>query len=131
MKYNFDEIVDRSGSNCLKWDLAEEGVLPLWVADMDFKAAPCILSSLQKRLDHGIFGYTIPPQRYFDAVINWFGRRHGLEVRKEWMLQTPGVLPGVSASIKAVSNPGDKVLILPPVYNHFYCSIRHCNCVAC
>ena len=77
MKYDFDEIVNRRGTNSVKWDEAkEEGVIPMWVADMDFKAAPCILDALKKRVDHGVFGYTIVPDSYYKRIISWFERRH-------------------------------------------------------
>ena len=130
MQYDFDEIVPRRGTNSYKWDNAPEGVLPLWVADMDFKTAKPVADALQKRVSHGIFGYTKVPQEYYDAVIGWFGRRHGLHIEKDWIIYTSGVVPAVSAILKAMTVPGDKVLLLTPVYNCFYSSIRNNGCEA-
>ena len=86
MKYNFDEIVPRRRTNSYKWDTAqEENVLPMWVADMDFRTAPPVVEALRKRVEHGIFGYTKVPSAYYEAVINWFARRHGWQIKKDWM----------------------------------------------
>lgn len=129
MKYNFDEITQRRGSNSYKWDAAEEDdVLPMWVADMDFRTSPAITNALAKRVQHGIFGYTKVPQAYFDAVIGWFGRKHNFPIQKEWILFTSGVVPALSAIIKALTSPGDKVLVQTPVYNCFFSSIRNDEC---
>ncbi|MDR0977107.1 MAG: pyridoxal phosphate-dependent aminotransferase [Prevotellaceae bacterium] len=129
MKYNFDEIIPRRNTNSVKWDAArEEGVLPLWVADMDFRTAPAIIHALEKRVQHGIFGYARVPEAYFDAVAGWFGRRHGFTIKKEWILYTGGVVPALSAVIKALTEPGDRVLIQEPVYNCFFSSVRNNGC---
>ena len=129
-RFDFDEIVDRRGTDCLKWDGGEvDGVLPMWVADMDFRTAPCVTEALRKRVDHGVFGYEHVPDSYYEAVINWFGRRHGWRMRREWMIYTSGVVPAVSAVIKAMTSPGDKVLVQTPVYNCFFSSIRNNGCV--
>lgn len=128
MRYDFDELTERRHTNSYKWDGEPEGVLPMWVADMDFRTAPCITEALQRRVAHGIFGYTRVPDEYYDAVINWFGRRHGWQIRREWMIYTSGVVPAVSAVIKALTVPGDKVLVQTPVYNCFFSSIRNNGC---
>lgn len=129
MKYNFDEIVLRRGSNSYKWDSAkEDDVLPMWVADMDFRTAPSIIDAMAKRVQHGVFGYTKVPQAYFDAVTGWFGRRHHFMIQKEWILFTSGVVPALSAVIKALTKPGDKVIVQTPVYNCFFSSIRNDEC---
>lgn len=129
MKYDFDEIIDRRGTNCVKWDSAENpDVLPMWVADMDFRTAPVIIEALRRRVDHGIFGYTRVPQSYYDAVTGWFSRRHGWNIDKDWIIYTSGVVPALSAIIKALTVPGDKVLIQTPVYNCFFSSIRNNGC---
>ena len=129
MKYDFDEIIDRRGTNCVKWDSAENpAVLPMWVADMDFRAAPAIIDALRRRVDHGIFGYTRVPQSYYDAITGWFARRHGWNIDKNWIIYTSGVEPALSAIIKALTVPGDKVLIQTPVYNCFFSSIRNNGC---
>ena len=129
MKYNFDEIVVRRGSNSIKWDAAEqEDVLPLWVADMDFKAAPAIREALARRVEHGVFGYTKVPDAYYDAIIQWFSRRHQWQINRDWIQYTIGVVPAISCIIKAISMPGDKVLISTPVYNCFFSSIKNNGC---
>lgn len=129
MKYDFDEIVNRRGTNSVKWDEAkEEGVIPMWVADMDFKAAPCILDALKKRVDHGVFGYTIVPDSYYESIISWFERRHQWHIERDWIIYTSGVVPAISAIIKALTKPGDKVLVQTPVYNCFFSSIRNNGC---
>ena len=129
MKYNFDEITQRRDSNSYKWDTAkEDDILPMWVADMDFRTAPAIVNALAKRVQHGIFGYTKVPQAYFDATISWFGKRHNFHINKDWILFTSGVVPALSAVIKALTIPGDKVLVQTPVYNCFFSSIRNDEC---
>lgn len=128
MKYDFDKITDRRATNSYKWDNAPEGVLPMWVADMDFRTAPAIIDALQKRVAHGIFGYTRVPDAYYDAVTSWFSRRHGWDIDREWIIYTSGVVPAVSAVIKALTMPGDKVIVQTPVYNCFFSSIRNNGC---
>jgi cysteine-S-conjugate beta-lyase len=126
MKYNFDEVIPRRNSNSFKWDAAKmEGVLPMWVADMDFRAAPPILEALTKRVQHGIFGYAKVPPAYFDAVTGWFGSRYQFNFNKDWILPTTGVVPALSAIISAFTERGDKVIIQSPVYNHFFSSIEN------
>ena len=106
----------------------EEGVLPMWVADMDFRTAPAVVEVLRKRMDHGIFGYTKVPPVYYDAIINWFTRRHGWQIDRDWIIYTSGVVPALSAIIKALTVPGDRVLVQTPVYNCFFSSIRNNGC---
>ena len=128
--YNFDELVERKNTNSYKWDEHDgPDIIPLWVADMDFKAAPCIINALQRRLDHGVFGYTFVPESYYEAVINWFSQRHGWEIQRSWMLYTTGVVPAISAVIKALTQPSDAVLVQSPVYNCFFSSIRNNQCI--
>lgn len=130
MKYNFDEIVPRRHTNSYKWDSAPAGkeVLPLWVADMDFRTAPAVVDALERRVRHGIFGYVRVPDAYYESVSSWFGRRHGWKVEKDWMIYTSGVVPALSAVIKALTEPGDGVLVQTPVYNCFFSSIRNNGC---
>ena len=129
MKYDFDEIISRRNSNSYKWDaVMEEGVLPMWVADMDVRTAPAVVEVLRKRMDHGIFGYTKVPPVYYDAIINWFTRRHGWQIDRDWIIYTSGVVPALSAIIKALTVPGDRVLVQTPVYNCFFSSIRNNGC---
>ena len=118
MRYDFDEIVPRRGTSSYKWDSApSDDVLPLWVADMDFRTAPPITDALRRRVEHGIFGYTRVPDDYYDAVISWFSSRHGWTIGRGQIVYTSGVVPALSAIIKALTRPGDKVLIQTPVYN--------------
>lgn len=127
--YNFDECIIRRKTASYKWDSAnDDNVLPMWVADMDFRTAPPIIEALQRRVSHGIFGYTRVPDSYYDAVIGWMKRRHGWTVRKEDIIYTTGVVPALSAIIKAMTQPGDKVLVQTPVYNCFFSSIRNNGC---
>ena len=129
MKYNFDEIVERRGTHCVKWDESpSDDVIPLWVADMDFKAAPQILEAVKKRAEHGVFGYTVVEEDYYVAVINWFRRRHNWRIHREEILYTTGVVPAMSVAIKALTMPGEKVLILSPDYNCFFSSVRNNGC---
>ena len=129
MKYDFDHITARRGTNCYKWDEPEEdGVIPMWVADMDFPAAPAIQEALQKRLNHGIFGYTMVPDSYYDAITSWFSRRHGWQIEKDWIHYTTGVVPAVSCTLKALTLPGENVLVQTPVYNCFFSSIKNSGC---
>ncbi len=155
MKYDFDELVERRGTNCVKWDFETplllegtgeatkgtgEALIPLWVADMDFKVAPAILEAVKRRAEHGVFGYNIVPESYYQAVISWFRRRHQWEIQREWILYTTAVVPAMSCVIKALAMPGErqrvgepegsgmKVLILSPAYNCFFSSIRNNGC---
>lgn len=138
--YNFDKPTERRNTNCMKWDephpaltasSSEEGqhdLIPLWVADMDFEAAPCIIEALRRRIEHGVFGYSFVPESYYHAVIDWFQRRHRWTISREWMLYTSGVVPAISATLKALTMPGERVLVLTPVYNCFFSSIRNNGC---
>ena len=110
--YNFDELVDRRGTNSYKWDSAPGGdVLPMWVADMDFRAAPPIIDALRRRVEHGVFGYVKVPGEYYDAVAGWFARRHGWHIERDWIMYTSGVVPAVSVVVKALCGPGDRVIL--------------------
>ena len=131
MKFDFDTLVNRHDTNSYKWDsLDMENVIPLWVADMDFKTAPCIIETLRKRVEHGIFGYTRVPDAYYQATIDWFSRRHSWQISASDIIYTSGVVPAISAIIKALTVPGDYVIIQTPVYNCFFSSIRNNGCIA-
>ena len=127
MKYNFDSINNRVGTNSVKWDIHPD-VIPLWVADMDFQVFPELKEALSKRVDEGIFGYTLVPESYYEAIINWFDRRHHWHIDRSWILYTSGVIPAMAAALKAFTLPGEKVLIQTPVYNCFFSSIANCGC---
>lgn len=128
--YDFDRGVDRRASGSYKWDSRSGVELPLWVADMDFATAPAIVEALRRRVDHGVFGYTKVGDDYYDAVCGWFERRHGWKIRPSDIIYTSGVVPAISAVIKALTEPGDKVIVQTPVYNCFFSSIRNNGCEA-
>lgn len=129
MEYDFSRPTDRRGTDSYKWDSAPEtDIIPLWVADMDFETFPGITEALQRRVAHGIFGYTRVPEAYYEAVCRWFGKRHGWHINREDIIYTSGVVPAVSAVIKALTLPGDQVIVQGPVYNCFFSSIRNNGC---
>ena len=144
MNYNFDELVERRNTGCVKWDAEAprsaggwlppggysefKELIPLWVADMDFKAAPAIQKAILERAEHGVFGYTHVDDSYYDAIISWFQRRHNWTIHREEILYTTGVVPAMSVAIKALTMPGEKVLILSPDYNCFFSSVRNNGC---
>ena len=128
MNYDFDTIIIRRGTDCEKWDSLADGVLPLWVADMDFRAAPAIVDALKRRANEGVFGYAHPPTVWHESLARWLARRHGWEIELDTVLDTTGVIPALAATIRAFCKPGDKVIIQPPVYNCFYTVIRDQGC---
>lgn len=127
----FDFTPERRGSGSYKWDSARGGdVIPLWVADMDFKAAPVVMDALRARVEHGVFGYTYVPDEYYRAVERWYRERYGVELGCDVRpIYTQGVVPAISAAIKALTRPGDGVAVMTPVYNCFFSSIRNNGCV--
>ena len=130
MIYNFNEPISRKNTNSYKWDVSDkENFLPMFVADMDFRTSPKIIEALKKRVEHGIFGYVKVPESYYNSLIDWFLRKHNWQMQRENIIYTSGVVPAISAIIKAVTNPGDKVLIQSPVYNCFFSSIRNNGCL--
>lgn len=129
-KFDFDKLTNRRGTSCYKWDCAKnDEAIPLWVADMDFEVAPAIKEALAERVAHGIFGYTRVPGSYYDAVINWFDRRHDWHIERDWILYTTAVVPALSCCLKAMTLPGEKVLVQTPVYNCFFSSIINSGCL--
>ena len=128
--YDFDEVIDRRNTNSLKYDFSVErgrpaDVLPLWVADMDFRAPEPVLSALRASVEHGIFGYSDVKGDYFEAVSDWFQTRFGWETKPEWLVKTPGVVFALAMAVRALTLPGDSVLIQPPVYYPFFSVIRN------
>ena len=129
MKYNFDEIIDRRGTDCLKYDFGPKrkgrsDLLPMWVADMDFKLPDEILADLHKRVDHGIFGYTDPLDDYFEALNHWFSTRYGYTVDPEWVTLGAGLVYAVHLSVQAFTKPGEGVMVMQPVYYPFSEAIK-------
>ncbi|SHI35833.1 cystathione beta-lyase [Tangfeifania diversioriginum] len=128
-RYDFDEIIPREGTNCIKYDGREwifktNDVLPLWVADMDFRTPDFIVKAIKKRAEHEIFGYTFKPESYFKSIIGWMQRRHNWNVQKEWISFSPGVVAGLTLAIETFSNPGDEVVVQPPVYFPFFDCVK-------
>ena len=122
MKYDFDKIINRKNTFSYKYDVADN-ILPMWVADMDFKTAPKIIKQLEKRVEHGIFGYSIVPQAWYESYINWWDRRHHFKMEKEWLIFVSGVVAAISSVVRRLTLPAEKVLIQTPVYNIFFNSI--------
>ena len=129
---NFDEIIERKNTDCLKFDFAVQrgmpaDVLPLWVADMDFKTSSLILDELKKRVEHGIFGYTESGEKYFESVAGWLKVHHNFDIKPNWVVKTPGVVFALATAVRAYTNEGDAVLIQQPVYYPFSGVIRDNN----
>lgn len=130
MKYDFDTPVERRGTDSYKWDSEPySDLLPLWVADMDFRVCPAITDALRRVTDRGVFGYVRVPDSYYEAIVRWFRDRHGWNVDPARVIYTSGVVPAVSAIIKALARPGQKVLVQTPVYNCFFSSVRNNGCI--
>lgn len=129
MKYDFDEVYDRKGTSCVKWDFAESffqagELLPMWVADMDFRTPGFIVEAVKERAAHEIYGYTIRPQGYFSSLIGWIGKLHQWTIEKDWVIFSPGIVPAVNMAVMAYTRPGDKVVVQPPVYFPFFSAVR-------
>lgn len=125
----FDFAPDRRGSGSYKWDSSPDPqVIPMWVADMDFRTAPCVIEALKRRVEHGVFGYTLVGDGYYRALTGWFQRRHGYTIDASRVIYTSGVVPAISAIIKALASPGEGVIVQTPVYNCFFSSIRNNGC---
>jgi cystathionine beta-lyase len=130
LKHDFDKVIDRTGTESLKWVyprkvLKAVDALPMWVADMDFAAPPAVVEALRRRVDHGVFGYPLVPPSFWQAAIGWLERRHGWTVRKDWMAMTPGIVPALNFCVRAFTKPGDGVIIQTPVYHPFYYAIEN------
>jgi len=124
-KYDFDEIIPRRGTNSIKYDALEKffgspDLLPLWVADMDFKTPDFIVNAIKERASHEIYGYTFKPDSYYEAVIDWMKRRHNWDIRKEWISSSPGVVAGLTIAVETFSEAGEEVIVQPPVYFPFF-----------
>jgi cystathionine beta-lyase len=129
MNYNFDEVIDRLGTNGIKWEQTEAvfgvpGLLPLWVADMDFRGPEPVIEALKRRAESGVFGYTKRPASLHDAIVHWVGHRHNWTIEKEWICWSPGVIPALTACVNTFTKPGDRIIIQPPVYPPFFRTVR-------
>jgi cysteine-S-conjugate beta-lyase len=128
--YNFDEIIPRAGTDCVKYDLRKvffgtEDVIPMWVADMDFRTPDFIIEALKERLEHEILGYSIRPERFNEAIISWMKLQHNWDVRKSWISYSPGVVPAINMLVLAFTKPGDRIIVQPPVYFPFFMAIEN------
>ncbi len=128
MKYDFDTVIDRRGTNSVKWDETAPGELPMWVADMDFAVAPEIRRALEARVSHGIFGYADVTDAWYEAYRGWWSRRHGLELERDWLMFCTGVVPAISSIVRKLTTPNENVVIQTPVYNIFFNSIINNGC---
>lgn len=133
MRYDFDRVIDRRDTSCEKWDgnlklFGTDDVLPMWVADMDFPCPEPVLDAVRRRLDHPILGYGFPPPSLYQAIIDRMAARYGWVVDKDWITFTPGVVPGVYAAVRALTVPGDEILVQPPVYFPFFSAVTNSGC---
>lgn len=125
MKYNFDEVIERRGTDSVKWDAVEgiwgrNDLLPMWVADMDFRTPPCVMEALRKRLEHEVLGYTFTCEEWYTSICNWLHRRHQWDITREMLTFVPGIVRGQAFALQCFTNPGDKVLVMTPVYHPFF-----------
>lgn len=148
MTFNFDEEINRFDTHCMKWEFefvdeqaaqsdranpqhGDERLLPLWVADMDFRSPPAVVEALEERAAHGVFGYSIPADCYYEAVQDWMVRRYGRSINRDWLVITPGVNTAMKMLVQTFTSPGDKVILQPPVYHPFYHAVEdNCRIVA-
>lgn len=117
--WNFDEVVDRSGTWSIKYGRASEGQIPLWIADMDFRTAPAVSAALKERLNRDVMGYTFTPDEYYQSIIHWEKEMHDWEVEKDWAAYCPGVITSINQAYLTFTQPGDSIVVMPPVYNLF------------
>ncbi|HPA86697.1 MAG TPA: PatB family C-S lyase [Bacteroidales bacterium] len=129
MRWNFDEEIPREGTDCLKYDHTKEvfgtkDIIPMWIADMDFRTPDFIISALRKRLDHEIMGYSFRPREYYSSIKSWFWRRHGWNIEEDWICFSPGIVPALNLCTLAFTRPGESVVIQPPVYTPFFGAVE-------
>lgn len=129
MRYNFDEIINRNNTSCYKYDLKSKyfrtnDILPMWVADMDFKVPECISKAIHDRISHEIYGYSFHNDNVYQSVIDWISKRHNWNIKKEWVAFTPGVVPSLNLAVLAFTNPGDKIIVQTPVYFPFFSAVK-------
>ncbi len=132
MSFDFDSVIDRHNTNSMKWDFTDsffsmKGLLPMWVADMDFRAPGSVIDAVKKVAEHGIFGYSGIPDSYYDALIQWMEHRHRWKIKREWSVFTPGVVPALYMLVRAFTQPGDQVIVQTPVYYPFFSAVQNNN----
>jgi len=128
--YNFDKKIDRRGTSSVKWDKVDEvfnreDIIPLWVADSDWETAPEIIESLKARVEHGVFGYTFPAEEYKNVIVDWYKKRYDWEIESDWITLLSGVVPGINIALRALTRPGDSVVVQPPVYYPFFSAVEN------
>jgi cystathionine beta-lyase len=123
--FDFDRVIDRRSTESNKWKSYPPDVLPMWVADMDFESPPAVIQALQRRAQHGIFGYVTRPETYYQAIIDWMRTRHGWEIKREWLAHSPGVVTALNLAVHAFTQPGDKIIVQPPVYHPFFTIVKN------
>ncbi|WP_461204802.1 MalY/PatB family protein [Clostridium sp. DL1XJH146] len=128
MKFNFDKITNRHNTNSAKWDLGEKDLLPMWVADMDFETPEPVKNALIKIAEHGIYGYSFCTDKYYSSIINWQKKRNNWDIKKDWIVYSPGIVPAVNMLLRSLTQPGDKVIVQTPVYYPFFKAIKNNGC---
>ena len=129
MKYNFDEIIERKNTACIKWDFSKEfigadDVLPMWVADMDFRVPDCVSRAIKARAEHEIFGYSARPESYYNSIIGWLHRRHNWKIEKDWIIFSPGIVPAINLAVLSLTKPAEEIIVQPPVYFPFFSAVK-------
>ena len=125
MKFDFDRVIDRRNSDSSKWKTYSADILPMWVADMDFQAPPQVIDAIQQRAQHGIYGYAVRPDSYYQSMIDWMRRRHGWDIQRAWLAHSPGVVTALDLAVHAFTQPGDKIIAQPPVYLPFFTIVKN------
>lgn len=136
VKYNFDEVIERSNTASVKYDLRKlffgsNDVIPMWVADMDFRTPDFVIDAIRQRIEHPVLGYSIRPAEYYESIINWVKRRHDWEIRKDWICFSPGIVPAINMAVMAYTKPGDKIILQPPVYFPFFSAVKNNDRIIC
>ncbi|MBP6909440.1 MAG: PatB family C-S lyase [Candidatus Saccharicenans sp.] len=129
-KYDFDHLLDRQNTCSLKWDFCQQilgvpGVIPMWVADMDFPAPPEVVEAVKKRAEHGAYGYPLVPDSFWTSIINWMKSRHRWEIKRDWLTRAPGVVPSLNICVQSYTAPGDKIIVQSPVYYPFFSAVEN------
>lgn len=129
-KYDFDHLLDRRNTCSLKWDFCQQilgvpGVIPMWVADMDFPAPPEVVEAVKKRAEHGAYGYPLVPDSFWTSIINWMKSRHRWEIKRDWLTRAPGVVPSLNICVQSYTAPGDKIIVQSPVYYPFFSAVEN------
>ncbi len=130
MKYDFDEIIERRGTDSVKWDAVHNiwgrtDLIPMWVADMDFRTAPFVTDAIKKRLEHGVLGYTFACEEWYNAITEWMKTRYHWQISRDMIVFTPGIVRGLAFAIQCFTEKGDKILVMPPVYHPFFLVTEH------